>query len=213
MQEFDTDRLVAVSTGNARLIRLAGRLDGPVGGFGRAFWKVVATESPLTAAAIKTHGVCAVRYADRYLLTPLNLRLLLEVLKAIPGEVHGQVSVETARLDRPERPGWAVFHPFAEDAQRRQVLQALLPTASVQIRDKAETPHARSLTLTLGDGRRIVALLDQGFGAWRTESGARHDFHAEPAAQARALRATTFVVRAELESNSPMILEEESASA
>jgi len=212
MEAFDSERLIAISTGNARLIRLADRLDGPVADFGRTFWKVIAGESPLLAAAIKSHGVRTVHYADRYLLTPLNLRLLYEVLRTIPGKVEGQFSVETARQDGRERPGWAVFHPFDDDTQRRQVLEELLPGVSVQTRAKNLTPHARSLTLTLGDGRRLVALLDQGFGAWRADETVRHDFHAEPAGQARALRAAAFTVRADRAGELPMILEEAPAS-
>lgn len=208
MEAFDSERLVAISTGNARLIRLADRLDGPVVDFGRAFWRVVAGESPLLAAMIKNHGVRAVHYADRYLLTPLNLRLLFEVLRTIPGKAQGQFSVETAQQDGRERPGWAIFHPFIDDSQRRQVIEALLPGVSVQTSAKNATPHARTLTLTLCDNRRLVALLDQGFGAWRADETVRHDFHAGPAAQARAMRAATFTVRADRAGDLPMVLEE-----
>jgi len=208
IQEFDSGRLVSLSVGNARLIRVADRLDGPVASFGRAFWNLLAGESPLMAAAMKTLGVRLAHYTDRYLITPLNLRLLFEVLNEMPGKEATQVKVATARLDRSERSGWAVFHSYPEDGQRRQVLQALLPKAFVEIRIKGELPHARSLTLTLGDGRRVVLLLDQGFGAWRTETAARYDFSAAPLSQARALRAAVFRVRAEPAGELPIVLEE-----
>ena len=162
-QTFASEQLIVLSAGNARVIRLADRLDGRAADFGRAFWKVVAEEAPLTCAAIKTHGLRSLEYTDRYLMTPLTLRLLFEVLNGVPGGVPNQMSIETARLEKTERPGWAVFHSFAEDGQRRTVLQSLMPTASVQIRDKKDLPHARCLALHLNDRRRVLVLLDQGF--------------------------------------------------
>ena len=35
------ERFIALSSGNARLIRLRRQLDGPVATFGRVFWKAV----------------------------------------------------------------------------------------------------------------------------------------------------------------------------
>jgi DEAD/DEAH box helicase domain-containing protein len=207
LQEFDSERLVKLSAGNARLVRLADRLNGSVGSFGRFFWNILAAESPLTAAAIKAHGVLSTHYTDRYLISPLSIRLLFEVLSTMPGVGTAQVNIATARLERPERLGWTVFHSFSEDGQRRQLLQALLPKANIELRAKADLPHARSLTLILRDGRRIALLLDQGFGAWRTEA-ARHDFRADAVAQARALRAAVFKVHSEPASELPMVVEE-----
>jgi hypothetical protein len=72
---------------------------------------------------------------------------------------------------------------------------------------KAELPHARRLRLELTDGRRVTLLLDQGFGAWRSAGSPRHDFQAEPARQAQALRIAKFDVRVEPGSEAPMIVE------
>ena len=156
LQEFDTERLVSVSLGNARLIRLADRLDGPAASFGRNFWNVVASESPSTVAAMNAHGVRLASYVDRYLVTPLNLRLLFEVLSELPGKEYAQLKVSAARVDRPERSSWSVFHSFPEDGQRRDVLRALLPTSIVEIRAKSELSHARSLTQAWGRSARCT---------------------------------------------------------
>jgi len=214
-RELDSGRLVLLSSGNAWLLRLANHLDGPVAQFGRAFWNVIGRESPLILDVIKTHGVVSADYTDRYLLTPLSMRLLLEVLTAMPGRSdRGQVSVTTARLDSHQQIGWAVYHSFADDLSRREVLQALLPKkSSAVIRPKADLPHARRLRLALGDGRHITLLLDQGFGAWRAGGAPRHDFHGDPARQARAIAGAVFPVHVESGCEAPMILEEVRASA
>jgi len=161
---------------------------------------------------MKTFGVRSALYTDRYLITPLNLRLLFEVLNEMPGKEGAQINIVTARLDRPERVGWAMFHSFPDDGQRRQVIQALLPKALVEIKAKNDLPHARSLTVTLGDRRRVVLLLDQGFGAWRTEAATRYDFNAAPVSQARALRIAALKVVAETTGELPIVIEEEPVS-
>ena len=100
-----------------------------------------------------------------------------------------------------------MFHNFTEDSIREDTIAALLPGASVNLSRKADLPHARSLTLRLGDGRRLRLLLDQGFGAWRVEGSPRHDFRAPPAEQARAVRRTELQLRVSEERGVPILLE------
>ena len=204
-----TTRLVELSSGNAYLIRLGVRLNGRVASFGNAFWKLLTEEAPLTVAAIRTHKVHSVTYTDRYLLTPLALRLLFEVIRKMPESAATSLCVSTARLSRLERRRWAVLHPFADDAARRAVLQALLPNARIDVRGKPDLPHARSFTFRLGDGRNITILLDQGFGAWRALGAPKHDFSAAPDRQARLLKSLNFSVGVEPEFEVPIVLEED----
>ena len=207
-QSLADDWLVKVSSGNAHLIRPGIRLNGRVASFGSTFWRVLAEEAPLTVAAIRAHKVHAVTYTDRYLLTPLALRLLVEVVRKMPGAGATSLYVSTARLSRPERRGWAVFHTFADDATRRNVLQALLPNAQIDLRGKAELPHARSFALRLGDGRNVTILLDQGFGAWRAQGVPKYDFGADPAKQVRLLKSLDFAIGVEPGAEAPIVLEE-----
>ena len=207
-QDFDSQRLIALAAGNAHLVHLGSKLDGSVAAFGRSFWTAIRTEAPLLAATIQAHGVHAASYTDRYLLSPLTLRLLFEVLHAMPcGKDLSRIHLLTARQDRSDQQGWSVFHPWADDAQRRQVIALLLPKAALKIQRKAEVPHARSLELKLGDERRVRLLLDQGFGAWRADGSVRHDFQADPATQARALRSASFRVSADATSDTLIVIE------
>lgn len=208
-QTIGSERFIALSSGNARLIRLRRQLDGPVATFGRAFWKAIAAEAPLTIAALQAHGVQQVEYTDRYLLNPLSLRLLAEVMVAMPGtKAPPTRTILTARQDRAEPKGWAIFHSFPDDSMRRTLVEALLPRAIVEIRSKAALLHARSMALVLGDGQRITFLLDQGFGAWRAEGQPRHDFSSDPVAQARALKVQVFSVSVNSGQDAPLVLEQ-----
>ena len=212
VRNFASEKLVTLSSGNARIIRTEARLDGRVADFGRAFWKLLETEAPLTVAALHEHGVHEVTYIDRYLLTPLALRLLGEVTRRIPGRKAASLNISTARLSRTEHQGWAVFHTFFEDAIRHAVLKEMFPDARIDIRDKAELPHERSFKLRLGDGRSTIILLDQGFGAWRAHGAPKHDFTATPARQARDLKSLNFTVGVEVGREAPIVLEEDRGS-
>ena len=83
--EFSGEQLVRLSSGNARLILVGAQLDGQVANFGRRFWALLEVADPIIMASIRTHGVRKAVYSDRYLLTPLNLRLFLEVFRLVPG--------------------------------------------------------------------------------------------------------------------------------
>lgn len=205
---IDTAEIVAASTGNARMIHARDRLDGLVGGFGRAFWKLLASEVPLTIAALRQHGVAQVTYVDRYLTTPLTLRLLSEVLRTMPGAPPPELTVQTARVPRSARVPFAVFDNFAADAERKAVLRCLIGDAHIDVRDRLRVPHERTLTLRLGDGRIMVVMLDQGFGAWRAVGTPRHEFHADPVRQARAIASAKFAVRVDAGREAPIVLSE-----
>ena len=145
-QTIAADRLVTLSAGNARLIRLKNVLDGGAADFGTRFWKALETADPLTITALRCNGVSETIYTDRYLLTPLNFKLWHEVLTAIPGgTTNMKLEISTAQLDRPEQAGYLSFHSFSEDRQRQDILRELFPHAKITISPKFRQPHARSL--------------------------------------------------------------------
>ncbi len=206
-KEFSSDRLIFLSSGNATVIRLSDRLNGWVSAFGKKFWKALADEVPLTVAAMERHGVTRIAYTDRYLLTPLAIRLLFEVVRNAPGAKNPEISLLTARLTTNKNPGWSVYHTFDSDVSRQDLLQGLFPQAAVDIQSKGELPHDRSLKLGLGDGRQVVITLDQGFGAWRAAGRQRYDFNAPVERQARALISSRFRVRVESGRKAPVVVE------
>lgn len=207
VSDFSGEQLIKLSGGNARLVRMAAQLDGRVAAFGRSFWKVLAAADPILAASMQAHGVHTAIYSDRYLLTPLNLRLLSEVLRQVPKGKIESLKITTARASRSNSAGWAVFHNFVEDGMRRAVMQELFPNAQIEICERAQLPHERSLNLRLGDGRNVTILLDQGLGAWRARGTPRHDFMAEPLRQARSLRSLNFAIAVEEGREAPVVLQ------
>ncbi len=105
VSDFSGERLIKLSGGNARLVRMAAQLDGRVAPFGRSFWKVLAAADPILAASMQEHGIHTVIYSDRYLLTPLNVRLLSEILRQVPKGKIESLKISTARASRSKSAG------------------------------------------------------------------------------------------------------------
>lgn len=136
-----------------------------------------------------------------------NPRHLSEVPRQVPKGKIESLKISTARASRSISAGWAVFHNFVGDGMRRAVMQELFPNAQIQICERAQLPHERSLNLRLGDGRNVTMLLDQGLGAWRARGTPRHDFVAEPPRQARSLRSLKLAIAVEEGREAPVVLQ------
>jgi hypothetical protein len=185
---LDAETLLRSGLGGARLLWLGRELDGPVAGFGARFWARLREAAPEAIGAASAAGVAAIAYSDRYLLSPLHMALLREVLSATPTSGSAVVSITTATSDGASRRQDAIHDSCPDDSVRRELLRHLLPAARIEfLKRKADVPHHRRLDLRLRDGRRVLVLLDQGFGAWRAEGFVRHDFAAAGAAQARRI--------------------------
>jgi ATP-dependent helicase YprA (DUF1998 family) len=194
---LSADRLMQLGMGNARLLWPASSLDGPAKAFGRRFWSYLARQAPLEVEAIRQSGVAQLHYTDRYLLTPLALRLLVEVINAAPEASNAHVEIDTARADRPAITPKFVYDGFPHSSDKHaEVLREMLPRASVRTAArKTSLPHQRALTVGLRDGRDLLVLFDQGFGGWRAEGAVSFDFDLEVKKQARKLQGLSFAVR------------------
>ena len=200
--------LERADSGNSHLIWVGQDLDGTITGFGRRFWQKIQSEAAGVFKGLELEGVVEACYTDRYLQTPLNIRLLAEMLSAIPGADRGcRFGVRTSRNDGRTRSPWAVFHNYEEDAVRQSVIEAATGSQDVRILDRRSMPHPRSLELRLGSGRRVRILLDQGLGAWRAAGAERHNFGTDPERQAAALAHMTFRIQADQPTGSPIIVE------
>lgn len=182
-------KLAKFSEGNSVHGGVTGDLDGPIEGFGAAFWKKVAQLRPQVVA--RERRLLSATYSDRYLRSPLTVRLLAEVLKKLPRrsddtriEIVSQ-EVEAGRFARL----YVLHDNWSDDAVREGVLRGCVPGATVALKPKSGCPHARSLSLEFDDGSRVTVHLDQGLGSWRT-TGHRpvpFDGQAPVAAQVAAL--------------------------
>ena len=189
------DKLAAFGEGNTAHRDITTELDGSVARFGAALWKIVRGLRP--QAFTGTRRLVSVTCNDRYLRSPLTARLLCEAWEKLPlRDAQTNLEIVSEAAGGTGRPGYHLHHNWDSDAQRKEVLEALLPEASVRLVAKSDCAHARFLRLHFEDGATVTVFLDQGFGAWREVSGRALRFdQSKPAAeQADALRKLKFEV-------------------
>jgi DEAD/DEAH box helicase domain-containing protein len=158
-------------------LEIAGELDGTVSGFGT---RLVSLISPALRQAGLTGPVTAIRYADRYLSSPLVMRLALDTVAALRDTFGATgvlpVTLLCNALRGNDRQPFAPDHDWSWEDDRRVVAVGLAEHLGLAATlDERGAPHGRELLVEHGGGRvRIV--LDQGFGAWVTPRFARFDF-------------------------------------
>lgn len=198
------DKLAVWGEGNSAHRNITTELDGLIGQFGSAFWKIVKGLRP--QAFTEGKQLSSVLYNDRYLRSPLTARLLLEAWQKMPlREAQTRLEVVSESTGQDARPGHLLHHSWEGDGIRQAVLTVLFPEASVRLTVKSGCAHARFFRLSFEDGATVTVFLDQGFGAWRDSSSraTRFDHGASAQEQARELGRVRFNVTLQDEGRIP----------
>jgi DEAD/DEAH box helicase domain-containing protein len=153
------------------IFEIEAELDGPVEGFGARLKGMLVARSRALAEAFALPCL-ELRYSDRYLFSPLTVRLAAEMLA---GFADAGTSVEVATLAARKqgraKNGRKISDDWADMAARDFVLRHLLtrisPTARLDTRDGG-LPHRRRLDFRTASGSGTI-FFDQGVGSWRTE--------------------------------------------
>lgn len=205
----DGASLRVTPAGTVAALTIRSELDGPVDSVGHRFWDLTASAAPeLSYRLVAGSKLRRAEYTDRYVRSPIGLRVVAEVLRALHertarGLVGADVRLVTLPIDS-RRVGvdsrW-IWDDWAPGANRA----VILGTALAQVGIKADVvelpsqriPHARELQLEWDDGAAWTIRLDEGFGFLRSGQRITHDFHAADQAQGMALLKAKFTVGAQ----------------
>ena len=200
--KVDPNRLMNIGRDNALRIDVENELDGDVSGFGKRFWQRLLNAKPQIAARVRAAQVVNVRYADRYLKSPLTVLLLKQILKTVPrkGEVPSVQVVSHAYL-----PGNSWEKTMSNDWNRydtrdrvlRRLIGNMGTKSDICSLDYKDTQHDRELMVQWDNGEKLRIVLDQGFGAWRAVGNRVdlfHRFAADPRTQAELIENSRFDV-------------------
>lgn len=165
-------------TTGTRYIEIGSTLDGALNGFGERF-------AEMFVSAIRAAGgsgtLTRVRYSDRYLASPLTVRLLTDALAGLrdalaPGATGLVVDVITNPLRHDERHPFMPEHDWRSEHDRADVLHGLFAAAGFAGQlNGGGTDHGRIIRLDFDAGASVRIILDSGFGPWRAPSFARWD--------------------------------------
>jgi DEAD/DEAH box helicase domain-containing protein len=174
----------------AVVIHIGRDLDGPIGDFGaKAASKI---REMLTRVGVPADvAMVALEYEDRYVRSPLTMRLLIDALRALSRGAGKAVpvTIKTIPLELKDQPPRFLDNDWKSETDRAAVVVSLAAANGLTVDWRPESAgHARRLTATLANGRRVQILFDQGLGPWRVNRGASFDFRSPPVEQASWLR-------------------------
>ena len=177
----------AIEIAGDREFEIGKELDGKLKTFGKRFWNFLAREhDPSRAVLDSSDPIKMVRYQDRYLFSPLSVRLLLEVVKALRdrvGEARWSkpvMEIETlASKSHSNLRGKApkfLWDDWQDQATRIEVIKTLFADAGALLNDQfnegRRQAHARLLEVHFMSGQKLRLRLDQGISYWRISRSA-----------------------------------------
>jgi len=201
-QVIEASSLRRVPEGTSYRVDIGAKLDGDIRLFGSFFWDVLNERLPEVLRF--TSGIAEasrVTYSDRYLRSPLSVRLLFEALVGLKdlGLVDASCTNIEIVTSYPRSHGSTQWfnHDWLDPNQSKWVLEELCSgigaSARMRHRTYRDIPHSRTMTVHLPD-RQVIIDLDQGFGCWRTERQRVFDFEASVDRQVETIRNTRFRV-------------------
>lgn len=181
-------------------------LDGDVANIGTLFWSLLECKSNWLKQCSEHGRPVTIEYSDRYIRSPLTVRVLFELLKRFSSNTVGQPELFIKTTQSSQRQsGLAMHHDWQDGGTQRAVMEQLFRPyfrVSVTVYGRPhELSHSRFLALTWANGSRVDVNLDQGVGFYRTKTSKSFDFALNAELQARKLSEMKFSV----ENLSPMM--------
>ena len=178
--EFEADS----PTPGLLVVEVGPEVDGAISDFGVRFWKRMKEgRKPLAEKLAGRVSLSRVCLRDRYLRSPLNVRLAFEVLRALtelPGGICPSTKIEVETADAGYSQGGALMHndwghPFQAVAVSKLVFGRLGIT-SFAARRLTDTSHHREIVLEWADGKSLVVRPDQGVTFMQSRLRERFNF-------------------------------------
>jgi hypothetical protein len=173
----------------AALRHIASDLDGSITRFGERAAAVIRTLLG-TAGIADGDALTTMSYEDRYLRSPVALRLCLDTLASLvtDGAPAVPLTIRTFALEPTARPRQWLDSDWQQEDDRSAVAAAYAKFRGLKLEWRLGHPaHGRRLMLTFASGRTAEVFFDQGFGAWRNDRGSNFDFSRPPTEQTRRL--------------------------
>jgi hypothetical protein len=171
--------------------------DGALADFGK---HVVELIKPLLqrVGGWRSGHLVKVEYFDRYLKSPLSVRLACECIAALSKAIGNAGQTRMSLVSEPSRPAsryddrrpWQASHDWRSDDDRAKATEAVAArlglNGSLTLR---RDRHAREMILTFDDSTSVTLVFDQGFGSWSGPKNIplRFDFDADAHDQATKL--------------------------
>jgi ATP-dependent helicase YprA (DUF1998 family) len=175
--------------GREALIDIGAELDGPASGFGTRLRGIVEDRSA-EVKRVLGGKLISLTYADRYLFSPLTVRLVTELIASFD-TTDAEVVVKTlnARTTGRAHDGRLMQSDWADLGVRSLLLAQLLtenaPRSVVELEHRMG--HRRRLDFVTDRGAGTI-YFDQGVGSWKVDGRVPYDHLADTTSQLQALK-------------------------
>ncbi|MDX8541538.1 DEAD/DEAH box helicase [Mesorhizobium abyssinicae] len=187
--EVDLESLLVTAQREA-LVEIGSELDGSAAGFGARLKSALTSHSPDLAQVLEGR-LLSLKYSDRYLFSPLAVRLVTELMGGF-GARDADVTITTlnARTTGQARDSRLIQSDWSDLGDRatllRQMLAEVAPRSMVDLMHRMG--HRRRLDFVTDRGSGTV-FFDQGVGSWKAVGRIPFDHLADLTRQLRALKA------------------------
>lgn len=153
--------------------QVLGGFNGPLIGFGKRLVSFMCNADTRLKKLLDSEQLQSIAYTDRYIQSPASMMLLAEVLSTFAGSSKAEITVNTCFDEKKSTsPGFAIHHDWVDEGDYLTIFNAWLNFACdsevfVDLRDKRNIPHRRSLELIFASGAKATITLDQGLGYWK----------------------------------------------
>ncbi|OWJ63611.1 DEAD/DEAH box helicase [Inquilinus limosus] len=158
------------------IFEIGTEFDGPAAGFGSRLRAALMARN-VALADVFAEPCTEIRYSDRYLFSPLVIRLIVETFRGI-ADASTRINVETYANRKSGRPriGKRLKDDWPDEADRDVVFEHLLATIgpSARLIRGQNVPHRRRLDFATKRGSGTI-FFDQGVGSWSAASSDAFD--------------------------------------
>jgi len=200
IDEIDGDNSVWNPASDAvEPLELEDELNGGIDQFGDRFWELLARHSPgLSKRLTGRCPITSVELRDRYVKSPLTLRLAVEVFNQLGEFPCASTHRYAGRISTVFMVGGGgrtlpslIQHDWQPGIARETVIERVSTDLGIDLRleecKRRESIHWRDLTIEWGDGARWTVILDEGLGFLEPSGACQFDFRADAEGQARIL--------------------------
>jgi DEAD/DEAH box helicase domain-containing protein len=161
--------------------------DGTLRGFGSRMAALIGNALTEAGAPVQAR-ITALTYTDRYLSSPLVVRLAIDTFAHLTKQrsvTPFPVSLHIAALRWNDFTPRRIENDWKHEDDRKSVISRYAARSGfeVSVVDSGDIPHGRALRVTYSNGTQADVYFDQGFGTWRPARRTEFEFNIQPIAQ------------------------------
>jgi len=156
-------------------IEIRNQLDGKANGFGLRLWKKLKASHAIIRERLEGgHVIDKVTYSDAYVSSPITFLLFMEAIDGLKQSTTNWNSPNiflTTSLKPVNSRARGVYADWSSPQVQKEVFerfcnQAMGEQLDVELKDKREMAHDRTLSIHWGDTAITKVRFDHGFGSW-----------------------------------------------